>query len=51
MLERKVRQSLLEVKEQKEKNLIKETLVKKRLSAIVEHIKTEEDFNNLSENK
>ena len=51
MLERKVRQSLLEVKVQKEKNLIKETLVKKRLSAIVEHIKTEEDFNNLSENK
>lgn len=51
MLEKKVRQSLIEVKEQKEKNLIKETLVKKRLSMLVEHIKTEEDYKKLSESK
>ena len=51
MLEKKVRQSLIEVKEQKEKNLIKETLIKKRLSMLVEHIKTEEDYKKLSESK
>ena len=51
MLEKKVRQSLIEVKEQKERNLIKETLVKKRLSMLVEHIKTEEDYKKLSESK
>jgi hypothetical protein len=51
MLEKKVRQSLIEVKEQKEKDLIKETLVKNRLLVLVEHIKTKDDFNKLSENK
>jgi hypothetical protein len=51
MLEKKVRQTLNEVKEQKEKNLIKEHLVKKRLSVLVEHIKSKKDFNNLSEHK
>jgi hypothetical protein len=51
MLERKVRQSLIEIKEQKDKNLIKENLVKTRLLVLVEHIKSEDDFNKLSENK
>jgi hypothetical protein len=51
MLERKVRQSLMEVKEKKEKDLIKENLVKNRLLALVEHIKSEDEFNRLSENK
>ncbi len=51
MLEKKIRQSLLETKENKEKNLIKETLVKNRLLVLVEHIKNEDDFNSLSEDK
>ena len=51
MLEQKVRQSLMEVKEQKEKNLIKENLVKNRLLVLVEHIKSEDEFNRLSDNK
>ena len=51
MLERKVRQSLIEIKEQKDRNLIKETLVKTRLLVLVEHIKSEDEFNKLSENK
>jgi hypothetical protein len=51
MLEQKVRQSLMEVKEQKETDLIKENLVKNRLLVLVEHIKIEDEFNRLSENK
>jgi len=51
MLERKVRKSLMEIKEQKEKNLIKENLVNTRLSVLVESIKSKGDFNNLSEDK
>jgi hypothetical protein len=51
MLKIKVRQSLMEVKEQKEKDLIKENLVKNRLLVLVEHIKSEDEFNRLSENK
>jgi hypothetical protein len=51
MLERKVRQSLMEIKEQKDRNLIKETLVKNRLLVLVEHIKDEDEFNRLSENE
>jgi hypothetical protein len=51
MLERKVRKSLMEVKEQKERNLIKENLVKARLSVLAESIKSKGDFNLLSENK
>jgi hypothetical protein len=51
MLERKVRKSLMEVKEQKERNLIKENLVKTRLSVLAESIKSKGDFNLLSENK
>ena len=45
MLERKVRKSLMEIKEQKEKNLIKENLVNTRLSVLVESIKSKGDFN------
>ena len=51
MLDKKIRRSLLEVKEQKEKDLIRETLIKNRLTVLVEHIKSEEDYNNLSETK
>ena len=51
MLERKVRKSLMEIKEQKEKNLIKENLVNTRLSVLVESIKSKGNFNNLSEDK
>ena len=51
MLERKVRQSLLEVKEQKERDLIKEHLVRQRLSMLVEHIQSEDEFNGLSKNE
>jgi hypothetical protein len=51
MLERKVRKSLMEIKEQKEKNLIKENLVNTRLSVLVENIKSKGNFNNLSEDK
>lgn len=41
----------MEVKEQKERNLIKENLVKARLSVLAESIKSKGDFNLLSENK
>ena len=51
MLERKVRQSLMEIKEQKEKYLIEQKIVKNRLLVIVEHIKDEDEFNRLSENE
>jgi hypothetical protein len=49
MVEKKIKKSLLEVKENKERNLIKETLVKNRLSIIVENVKSLDDFNRLSE--
>ena len=51
MLEKKIRRSIIETKEQKERQLIGEQLVKSRLSAIVEHIQDEDDFNNLTEDK
>ena len=51
MLEKKLRRSLLEAKEQKEKDLIRETLIKNRLTVLVEHIKSEEEYQNLSETK
>lgn len=41
----------MEIKEQKEKNLIKENLVNTRLSVLVESIKSKGNFNNLSEDK
>lgn len=51
MLEKKIRRSIIETKEQKERQLIESHLVKSRLSVLVEHIQSEEDFNNLSESK
>jgi hypothetical protein len=51
MLEKKIKKSLIETKEKKERKLIQETLIKNRLSMIVENVKTIEDFNKLSEDK
>lgn len=51
MLEKKIRRSIIEAKEQKEKQLIESHLVKSRLSVLVEHIQSEEEFNKLSEDK
>lgn len=49
MLEKRIKKSLVETKERKEKQLIEQKIIKNRLSTIVEHIKNEDDFNNLSE--
>ena len=49
MLNKKVKKSLIEVKEQKEKLLIEQQLVKNRLSIILEGINSEEDFKKLSD--
>ena len=51
MLEKKIRRSIIETKEQKEKKLIEEYLVKSRLLVLVEHIQSEDDFNDLTEDK
>jgi len=51
MLEKKIRRSIIETKEQKEKQLIEQRLIKSRLSVLVEHVQSEEEFNKLSENK
>lgn len=51
MLNKKIRKSLLEVKELKEKELIGKQLVESRLSAVIGKIKSEKDFNNLTEDK
>ena len=51
MLNKKIRRSIIETKEKKEKQLIGENLIKSRLSALVEHIQSEDDFNQLSEDK
>jgi hypothetical protein len=51
MLEKQIKKSLIETKERKEKQLIEQKIIKSRLSMIVENIKTEEDFHNLSEDK
>jgi hypothetical protein len=51
MLEKKVKKSLIEVKEKKEKKLIEESLIKNRLSMIFEGITCEKDFKSLSESK
>lgn len=51
MLEKKVRKSLLETKERKEKRLIEESLIKNRISIIFEGIDSEKDFKSLSEEK
>jgi hypothetical protein len=49
MLEKQIKRSLLEAKENKERKLIEETLVKNRISMIVENVKSIDDFNSLSE--
>jgi len=51
MLEKKVRKSLIETKEKKEKLLIEETLIKNRLSIILEGVNSDKEFKSLSEKK
>ena len=51
MLEKRVRKTLVEAKEEKQKQIIQERLVKTRLSILVEHIQDENDFNELTEDK
>lgn len=51
MLEKKVRKSLLEIKENKEKQLIGESLIKNRLSIILEGINSDYEFKSLSKSK
>ncbi len=51
MLEKKIRRSILEAKEQKEKRIIENHLVKTRLSILVEHVQSEDEFNELTEDK
>jgi hypothetical protein len=46
MLEKKVRKSLIETKERKEKLLIEETLIKNRLSIILEGVNSDKEFKN-----
>jgi hypothetical protein len=48
MLEKKIKKSLIEIKEQKERLLIEQKLVKNRISIILEGINSEEDFKKLS---
>ena len=48
MLEKKVRKSLIETKERKEKLLIEETLIKNRLSIILEGVNSDKEFKSLS---
>ena len=49
MLNKKVKKSLIEIKEQKEKLLIEQKLVKNRISMVLEGINSEEDFKKLSD--
>jgi len=51
MLEKKIRKSLLEIKENKEKQLIGESLIKNRLSIILEGINSDYEFKSLSKSK
>jgi hypothetical protein len=51
MLEKRIKKTIIETKEHQERKLIKETIVKNRLTTLVEHIRTEKDYNNLSEDK
>jgi hypothetical protein len=51
MLKKEIRKSLVETKENKEKRLIEERLIKNRISIIMEGINTPEDFEILSEDK
>lgn len=51
MLDKKIKKTLLETKEKKERLLIERKMVESRLSVILETIKTEDDFYQLSEEK
>jgi hypothetical protein len=51
MLNKQIKKSLIETKEKKERKLIGESLIKNRLSFILENVKSVKDFNNLSEDK
>jgi hypothetical protein len=51
MLKNRVKKSLMEIKENKEKQLIGESLIKDRLTIIFEGINSEKDFKSLSEKK
>ena len=51
MLEKEVRKALIETKEVIEKRLIEEKIIKNRLSIIIEDVKSEEHFKQLSEDK
>ena len=51
MLEKKIKKSLIETKEKKEKLLIEEKLIKDRISMVFEGVKSEKDFKKLSEEK
>jgi hypothetical protein len=48
MLKKQIKKSLLETKEKKEKQFIKESLIEQRISVLFESIKSEKDFKNLS---
>jgi hypothetical protein len=50
-LNKQIRKTILETKEQKEKFLIEQSLVKKRLEMITGDVKTVDDYNKLSETK
>ena len=48
MLEKKIKKTLIETKERKERLLIEERIVKDRVSILFEGIDSEEDFNKLT---
>ena len=48
MLEKKIKKTLIETKEKKERLLIEQKIVKDRVSILFEGINSEEDFNKLS---
>jgi hypothetical protein len=51
MLEKKIRHYLIETKEKRERQLIKESLINNRLSMVVENVRSLEDFNKLPKDK
>lgn len=50
-LNKKIKKSLIEVKEKKEKRLIEESLIKNRFYTLLEGIECEKDFKSLSDKK
>jgi hypothetical protein len=51
MLEKQIKKTLIETKENKERLLIEEKIVKNRLLVLLEGVKSEKEFKNLSEKK